>query len=1096
MSDAVVDVEAVLAGLKDFQRRTAEWVVERMFDETDPAHRFLVADEVGLGKTHVAKGVLAQVIDHLGSIGDERHDIVYVCSNAAIAAQNLRKLSPRGIAARDRVERLTLLPLSDLDARDDDGDGPPVNLLAITPGTSLAFGRSTGAFKERVLAYAFLRELWGASAFPARGRWVFWEGVNAESGDDRLRERARSFAKRIRRHVPAFEEELDRIDRQRQKDGAGTLWEDYEALTEGLAWKRSFPDELKPMRRAFIGDIRRAMATVGISQLDPDLVILDEFQRFKDLLDPDGDTWAAQLAHRLFTHRDLATGRPTRTLLLSATPYRMYTLDEEEGEDHYEDFLRTCAFLMDDPERVGALEGRFRALRAALTDPHSIGRAGDLCAGIEAELRSVMARTERLAATPDRGGMLHEPPAPVTIEATDLAAYVRLGDLAEQVAGHDPAEYWKSSPYLFNFMESYHLKRSLEEAVAAGALPEGEHLAPGPGMLDWEAVDAYQRIDPQNGRLRWLVDGLEAQGAFDLLWIPPSLPYYSAGGRYEAAAAAGLTKRLVFSGWTVVPKVLASLLSHEAERRAFSGQGTTYTTDYSARGGRRLDFRLEGGRPAAMTAFLFVWPSPSLAVLGDPRGEGPGAASGGSERPFGGRSLRDVLAEVRGGLDQALRPLVAGASREGPVDQRWYWAAPLLLDKRRYPEVVDRWFPASARGGTAWSGGDEGAADAGRGFARHAQAALEVLDGTAERLGRVPDDLVDVLAEVAVAGPAVCALRAVHAVSGLALVDEAVLDAAARIAWGARALFNSPEVTALVEAQEPEDLPYWRAAVGHAAVGNLQAVLDEHLHVLRDWLGFLELAVDDVRRSAAKEMASKVAEALGVRTASLRVDVPEVNGDGLVLDERRMRARFAVPFGSQRSEDGGEARIEALSAAFNSPFWPFVLASTSVGQEGLDFHLWCHGVVHWNLPTNPVDLEQREGRVHRFKNHAVRRNLASSLGAEVLDGGCGDGSDPWEGLFELAASRRADDESEMVPYWIYSDGPARIQRWAPVPPFSRDAALLPRLRRSLAVYRLAMGQPRQQELLEYLGRTLTEAELASLADDLRIDLTPRVAVVG
>ena len=28
------------------------------------------------------------------------------------------------------------------------------------------------------------------------------------------------------------------------------------------------------------------------------------------------------------------------------------------------------------------------------------------------------------------------------------------------------------------------------------------------------------------------------------------------------------------------------------------------------------------------------------------------------------------------------------------------------------------------------------------------------------------------------------------------------------------------------------------------------------------------------------------------------------------------------------------------------------------------------------LPGNLVDLEQREGRVHRFKGHAVRLNLA------------------------------------------------------------------------------------------------------------------------
>lgn len=49
----------------------------------------------------------------------------------------------------------------------------------------------------------------------------------------------------------------------------------------------------------------------------------------------------------------------------------------------------------------------------------------------------------------------------------------------------------------------------------------------------------------------------------------------------------------------------------------------------------------------------------------------------------------------------------------------------------------------------------------------------------------------------------------------------------------------------------------------------------------------------------------------------------------------------------------------------------------SRSEEGLDFHRYCHAVVHWNLPSNPIDLEQREGRVHRYKGHAVRKNVAS-----------------------------------------------------------------------------------------------------------------------
>lgn len=139
-----------------------------------------------------------------------------------------------------------------------------------------------------------------------------------------------------------------------------------------------------------------------------------------------------------------------------------------------------------------------------------------------------------------------------------------------------------------------------------------------------------------------------------------------------------------------------------------------------------------------------------------------------------------------------------------------------------------------------------------------------------------------------------------------------------------------------------------------------------------------------------------------------------------------MRTRFAIAFGNQTLEDGGEARIESVSRAFNSPFWPFVLASTSIGQEGLDFHLWCHAVVHWNLPTNPVDLEQREGRVHRYEGHAVRRNIAATLAPDLFTGALVADADPWNRLFAMAVPTRSLANGEMVPYWVYHTGPAKM----------------------------------------------------------------------
>ena len=95
-----------------------------------------------------------------------------------------------------------------------------------------------------------------------------------------------------------------------------------------------------------------------------------------------------------------------------------------------------------------------------------------------------------------------------------------------------------------------------------------------------------------------------------------------------------------------------------------------------------------------------------------------------------------------------------------------------------------------------------------------------------------------------------------------------------------------------------------------------------------------------------------------------------------------------------------------------------VLATTSVGQEGLDFHPYCHAVVHWNLPSNPVDLEQREGRIHRYKGHAVRRNVAAAFGSAALNSS---GVDPWESAFEMAKKARKPGVSDIIPYWLYPE---------------------------------------------------------------------------
>ena len=112
------DVSIALSRLKDFQSQTVDYVFKRLYK--DNAKRFLIADEVGLGKTLVARGVVGRAIDHLWPELDRlrRIDVVYICSNGDIVRQNVNRLNvfdpdydneePQN---NGFANRLTLLPL-------------------------------------------------------------------------------------------------------------------------------------------------------------------------------------------------------------------------------------------------------------------------------------------------------------------------------------------------------------------------------------------------------------------------------------------------------------------------------------------------------------------------------------------------------------------------------------------------------------------------------------------------------------------------------------------------------------------------------------------------------------------------------------------------------------------------------------------------------------------------------------------------------------------------------------------------------------------------------------------------------------------------
>ena len=149
--------------------------------------------------------------------------------------------------------------------------------------------------------------------------------------------------------------------------------------------------------------------------------------------------------------------------------------------------------------------------------------------------------------------------------------------------------------------------------------------------------------------------------------------------------------------------------------------------------------------------------------------------------------------------------------------------------------------------------------------------------------------------------------------------------------------------------------------------------------------------------------------------------------------------------------------------------------------------------MHWNLPRNPVDLEQREGRVQRYKGHAVRKNIAMAYGLNALryKWNQRNDPDPWRFMFELARKERPPSANDLIPYWLYElEEGASIERHVPILPHSKEESYFHQLKRMLAVYRLVFGQPRQEDLLDYLTGGSGENQEPRELNMWRISLEP------
>ena len=356
-----------------------------------------------------------------------------------------------------------------------------------------------------------------------------------------------------------------------------------------------------------------------------------------------------------------------------------------------------------------------------------------------------------------------------------------------------------------------------------------------------------------------------------------------------------------------------------------------------------------------MPLFCLMYPSNTLASMFSPIGSMNAR-----------RTLPEIEDDIRVKIEGKLNDLKKYRRVDSRFpDARWYYLAPMLMDGE---EFTGEWINSLKKSmENASDDGEDGISNdrGNKAFGAHVDRLGELLSLDEElSLGTMPEDLTDTLVNMALGSPAICIYRS---------NGGNVLHATA-LAKTFLNYFNTTESTAIImlaarqyQEQDNDDSAHWQDVLRYCKDGCFQAMFDEYRHLIEEASGF------STNKNRENRIHQTMLDDLRIHTASYDVDTYESFRDRIWGEKGRnlMRAHYAVGFVNSEGTDNikDANRKDSIRGAFNSPLKPFVLATTSIGQEGLDFHNYCRRIMHWNLPSNPIDLEQREGRIRGNSAH-------------------------------------------------------------------------------------------------------------------------------
>lgn len=983
-----------MTNLAEFQRRTVEVALDRL--EGQGPRRFLVADEVGLGKTIIARAVAEGLRKKRRSL-----NVMYLCPSLEIVGQNrLKFVSLTGIDEKDYSQgedRLALVP----GAPPQQGKG--FRIFTFTPETSLPGwkpGPRTGRKAERALIRRLLDRYDLLRPLVLRMDREHGKGVRKLLGERATSLEGYTFAAIDR----ALRDVFDCPKGNVEKAIVGWLGNKHVDIGE------------------FIGRFRSVLALAALRSktVRPDLVILDEFHRYADLIIPKKEDTSDPLkierahVHRLLVEALLGGDQPPAVLLLSATPYRLRRLNGEEMHpvEHYKALVDLAGFLANDPASSIEVEAAMRSYHDALKTPGSPDdiRQAVLVAKrrLETLLAPLMARTERALVHEDD---LFERQTPqIDIEADDLRLFRHLAEsCGKEFAGWAP-QMWSSIPYPAQTLHGY----KIWKPVCAAKAPPFE-AGSGRGRL----------AHPQ---LRSLTGMTGGPPELSLPWQPPTVSWWKLEGLWSAKKVQP-GKTLLFSKWRGAPTSIAALLSIDL-LGGIRPAGTKSPPPLLRPGGT------ESG---ALIALFMPWPQLSHAI-----------------EPM--KHEKKLLQTVKRDAKEQLEDfLVSKGIRLDGDDKRANWLVACGLERQLSKQGFNRLasIAANARGRSksrTWNS-----------ISAISSISTRELEALSEYLLSAPGAIV-----------ARCARR--HRVPQ---DDKAQIERVFGFAWNRLRGYLGQRVFADLILGTAKHSRYTTAMREAMLKGGFEAVLDEQMVLLGQLGDAKGLAIFEQLSNCLLDRPSLIQFRRG-KSTKLRIPVQAV-----------------TPFagGEQRKvgkKKGGRLRSDTLRRAFNSPFWPHVLCTTSVGQEGLDFHLWCRRIVHWDLPSDPVDFEQREGRIARYASLAVRQSLGAQHGADAL-ARAADGS-PFASLLTVAGEHPS-GRTGLERWWLPTTGkPVSVSfDWR----FSLRSKRKEEMLDELLYYRLALGQPNPEAFMEMLKRVGADhGNPRDLAIDLSAISRPRRRAAG